>query len=1284
MAALSTLTLHFNVTGAAVAVANVRNMTQGIANAAHSLEASWSRMANTMEHSLYRVTNRLTTIASIGAGIFTAGVYKMTSALAGLGAASVRVNQQFQEFEITLASSLKSAESARKITQEVAKITAYSPIPFKDIASTITGMSVLPQLNARYVQQAQDNKLGDVNGLLRRSIRLIEMMTTFRPDKNPDEALFSIREALNGEFRSIQRRFDVPLSIFTNASGMSMGKLKEKGPDAIFDALFKAFDNIVSSASIAAKAKLPTVTLENLWEQIFQQPSIAVGRQGWDKTLNEQLNKWLQRATFFFTENPEVKGSGKFVTGGMAEKISTAVTKTFYRVVDAMTNGIDKLLIAIGAEGNGMFERASDALSKGFTYVSSNFPKWLEYARTVFEQLWEVSKIIGGYVVEILKFFGDKPKLTAALALAGPGNVVRLGFSAATGAAALAMRGGANLVGAYSGAADAVLASANARGMLRISPQGAQQLAAAGVTTAAGGAYRGGQLVSALGPTGTALAGIAGAAAVRDTIGGFLRMAGVITTVVLALGALSAAIISGIDTWESLKRDKGISGGATAAMTSMGDAALAQYRGTPAGDAAISSTSSLTRLMSRVSGASSIERRSEAYKADQAMLFSVLGVPTETQAIGVGSKGGGVIREVANVDGQKLPFDEELWGILSKRVADYKRLMLERVIADTGKKFVPASEIEAGNIRARDAALTNSEFDGAYDMLEKKFGMGKFKANVASTGQLSSSRLMSANLDFLDKFAANLDPNATLQKDVEAFDRTLAQVKKNAEANVKMLETLSDADLHGYVQKLVDEIEAQIGAGATTYDMSNGRRIDIQERLKQLRGYQSGMLGTKKGLTQEHLTSVSNAESLNAQGKSVALLKFYTSFADGVSKNTYGPEFSSNLARFSEGLGAIAKGDHPFPVDTFERLNKMAESLHLDTSQMNEYEKLQAISAQKDTFAAMFTEITKNVSYAAQSSDEISTLHQSMVADYVKGAQLSAEARKQVEAMVYGVSLDSADSSSRMNLQLLAAADAKGYRTSTDSRMNAAANSALTGAYGPMDGMTAGFESQFKTGSDFMNMAREGIEIAQQMKQAFGDAFSNIVIGAESVGAAFKNMAVSILQAMARIFAQKAASMLLSYVFNTPNFGSTATPAVANGQGYVPATYTGLASGGYIAQGRGGIDDVPSMLMRGEYVLNERAVRAIGVNNLNRWNSGSIRSFAEGGAVSPYSSSSMGADTIGNRFDLGDVHYHAGGKQGDAGGGLTAQDMQDFRREHKAMTIALLEEHERRKMRMGR
>src|SRR6056300_175578 len=59
----------------------------------------------------------------------------------------------------------------------------------------------------------------------------------------------------------------------------------------------------------------------------------------------------------------------------------------------------------------------------------------------------------------------------------------------------------------------------------------------------------------------------------------------------------------------------------------------------------------------------------------------------------------------------------------------------------------------------------------------------------------------------------------------------------------------------------------------------------------------------------------------------------------------------------------------------------------------------------------------------------------------------------------------------------------------------------------------------------------------------------------------------------------------------------------------------GFSDGGRVNGGSGSRDDVPAMLMGGEYVMNKQAVQRYGTGFMEALNSGSLRGYARGGQV---------------------------------------------------------------------
>ena len=87
------------------------------------------------------------------------------------------------------------------------------------------------------------------------------------------------------------------------------------------------------------------------------------------------------------------------------------------------------------------------------------------------------------------------------------------------------------------------------------------------------------------------------------------------------------------------------------------------------------------------------------------------------------------------------------------------------------------------------------------------------------------------------------------------------------------------------------------------------------------------------------------------------------------------------------------------------------------------------------------------------------------------------------------------------------------------------------------------------------------------------------------------------------------------------------------GQSAVGSLFQGYASGGKITGGSGNKDDVPAMLMGGEYVMNKRAVSKYGTGFMEALNNGSVSGFADGGSV--IRSRGLATDVI-NSSNVGD------------------------------------------------
>lgn len=121
-----------------------------------------------------------------------------------------------------------------------------------------------------------------------------------------------------------------------------------------------------------------------------------------------------------------------------------------------------------------------------------------------------------------------------------------------------------------------------------------------------------------------------------------------------------------------------------------------------------------------------------------------------------------------------------------------------------------------------------------------------------------------------------------------------------------------------------------------------------------------------------------------------------------------------------------------------------------------------------------------------------------------------------------------------------------------------------------------------------------GREIPNLFSSNLAQGLNDAISGAKSLKDALRDAATSFLNAITQKNIQNLADLFT---------------------GGVGSFFTRKASGGMISGGSGTKDDVPAMLMGGEYVIKKSAVKKYGSKFLDSLNNGGIKAFAAGGGV---------------------------------------------------------------------
>lgn len=358
-------------------------------------------LANTMFERLYSIAGRVarysfyTLIAQVGA---------LGYAFTKLAKEFIAVNERFGELEIILKSVYGSVRAARQIRDEIAKITITSPLPFRDIATTVRAYAAIPALSSQVGRQIQSGTVGDQQGFFRRAIKLTEQLTTFRPDKLAEDAVFAIREAVTGELRSLVRRFEFPISLLIQASGgKDISELKRR-PQAMFDAIKKAMDNIISPEAIREIAKQPKTLFQNIIEQVVQIPLLRVGRYG----ENAGKGFYDRFLTFFYNV---LQQSGQFINqrfDPIAKRLSEGLHGLFDSLLKTYNDVSERILkiLHLGTTdlpGRGQLERIFIGLTRSLEFAAGNLPKFVGAIESAVKKLIPIFEGIAHVIERLFK-----------------------------------------------------------------------------------------------------------------------------------------------------------------------------------------------------------------------------------------------------------------------------------------------------------------------------------------------------------------------------------------------------------------------------------------------------------------------------------------------------------------------------------------------------------------------------------------------------------------------------------------------------------------------------------------------------------------------------------------------------------------------------------------------------------------------------------------------------------------------------------------------------------------
>ena len=158
-----------------------------------------------------------------------------------------------------------------------------------------------------------------------------------------------------------------------------------------------------------------------------------------------------------------------------------------------------------------------------------------------------------------------------------------------------------------------------------------------------------------------------------------------------------------------------------------------------------------------------------------------------------------------------------------------------------------------------------------------------------------------------------------------------------------------------------------------------------------------------------------------------------------------------------------------------------------------------------------------------------------------------------------------------------------------------------------------------------------------------GSAIDSVITGAKSIGEAFRDMAIGIVQDLAKVIVKMLIIQALSAVFPGAGIAAPSFFGIgANKGGLIP----GFSRGGKVGGSGPDRDSVHAMLTPGEFVIRRSAVQALGLDLLTKLNNvrlpgsignvqtGGMQGYNQGGQVSQQTASPTPAYVVANERSM--------------------------------------------------
>ena len=388
----------------------------------------------------------VTTVATAAAGLFALVGGAGVAAFTAWGHSVLKTTEGFRQMEISLYGALKSWDKVETVSKFAKEYAAEYPAMYGDVMRAMQSLAFIPSLKPALMK-------GDVDQM-KEFMHVVQGMMTMRPEQGVTGSIWALREALAGNWRSLQMRFDVPIRSIAKSANMTMEEMKEN-PQQAMKALKAWIDEFVGADTMALSAKNLSIQIGNLKDK-YDIWIDKLGKSGIYQKVVDYLLRMNDALQNFLASDKMEKWTTDL--NAFLESIADKIAGIFTKGINWENIGsLGELVAAIKKVGENAVEELKNVWAVAKDPLANAMKGAFKFAAEVAmealkEVVWPGIKGVVTGLEGSMKGFRKQSPLGAAAVEFGTGAVIGGAIAGPTGAAvggvaAVALQGYAEIIG---------------------------------------------------------------------------------------------------------------------------------------------------------------------------------------------------------------------------------------------------------------------------------------------------------------------------------------------------------------------------------------------------------------------------------------------------------------------------------------------------------------------------------------------------------------------------------------------------------------------------------------------------------------------------------------------------------------------------------------------------------------------------------------------------------------------------------------------------------------------